>query len=217
MDEQTFAQAALLVHFASALYVVAFLVKDQLWLRTLVLVATLAYIIYYYAVPAEPLWDAIGWSVVLGLANLFILVQLVLQRTTLTLSEEEKALYANFSTLQPGEFRKLVKIATWRTVDTPLPLTHDGQTNAHLHFVLTGTCAITKGERSFSVDAPAFIGEVSFFLNEPASATVHAQPGSRVISWDRARLDLLLKRNIGLRIALHSIMNTDMARKVARS
>ena len=95
--------ASLLVHLASFLYVIAFIVRNQLVLRSLVLLATVMYIIYYFIVPAVPLWDAIGWSIILGAANIYIIIQLILERTAFRLTEKEKALYRVFETINPGE------------------------------------------------------------------------------------------------------------------
>ncbi|MDD9911001.1 MAG: cyclic nucleotide-binding domain-containing protein [Ahrensia sp.] len=209
--------ARLLVHAASALYVVAFLVKNQLTLRSIVLVATAMYIAYYYFAPSMPLWEAIWWSVVLGAANVWVMIQLFLERTTFTLSHEQKTLYEQFDTMMPGEFRRLLKIAQWQNVEVSQDLTQEDETCDALHFLLHGQASINKRGRHFQLEAPTFIGEVSYFLARGATASVSAMPGSTVVSWPRADLDRLLKKQPGIRIALHSLLNTDMAIKVAQS
>ena len=40
------------------------LVKDMLWLRVLLIVASLSSIVFNYTVPATPLWLVIHWNVV---------------------------------------------------------------------------------------------------------------------------------------------------------
>ncbi|MGI9407760.1 MAG: hypothetical protein ACR2O4_15405 [Hyphomicrobiaceae bacterium] len=216
MDD-IFGNAAVLIHMASLLYVIAFLVRDQLWLRLLVLVATLLYIGYYYFVPEEPLWDAIAWSVVLGLANLYITLQIVLERTTYSLSEEEKKLYDAFDTMTPGEFRKMLKIGTWHDGDGVTRLTTENATNENLYFVLHGESVVEKSGRSFPIPERVFVGEVAYFLKCHASATVTVPRGGRYISWPRQALETLERKNPGIRVALQSLMNTDMAGKVAAS
>ncbi len=209
--------AAYLVHFASLLYVVAFLVRDQLVLRLLVLLATAFYICYYYFVPEKPLWDAIGWSIVLGLANLYITALIVLERTTFSLSEEEKELYESLNTLSPGEFRKLLKISTWTTTETIHQLTVEDSLLDHLHFVLRGTIYVEKKGSRFPIPPNCFIGEVAYFLKQEASASVFLEPGGRYVSWKRSDIDVLERKNPSIRIALHGLLTSDMARKVALS
>ncbi|MEM8751172.1 MAG: cyclic nucleotide-binding domain-containing protein [Pseudomonadota bacterium] len=209
--------AALLVHMASLLYVIAFLVKDQLWLRGLVLVATICYIAYYYFVPETPLWDAIWWSLVLGAANVFVTFQIVLERTTFNMPDEQKALYEKFNTLSPGEFRRLMKCADWNSSSGTRQLTTENEPLDCLHFVISGTITVAKDDRSFVIPPNTFIGEVAYFLKTPASATVTVGDQSRVVTWKREDLAQLERKNPGIRIGLHGLLSSDMAIKVAAS
>ncbi len=207
--------ARFLVHGASALYVVAFLVKNQLTLRSIVLVATAMYIAYYYFAPAVPLWEAIWWSAILGLANVYVMVQLFLERTTFAMSEDERSLYTHFDTMMPGEFRRMLKIAEWHSPETTMELTRQDQNCDWLHYLLHGNAQIDKSGRQFDISAPSFIGEVSYFLGSGASATVHAHSGATIVSWPREKLEKLTAKQPGIRVALHGLLNTDMAAKVA--
>jgi len=216
--DTTFISASLLVHIASLLYVVAFVVRSQLLLRSLVLIATLLYIAYYFFAPDVPLWDAIGWSAILGLANLYVMTQIILERTTFRLSTNEKKLYKVFATLNPGEFRRLLKITNWHKVgsETAQILTTEGEICKHLFFVLSGDIQITKGNRQFGILPEKFIGEVSYYLEDAASATVSVSAGDYV-SWDHDALEKLKKMNPGIRVAIQQILSTDMAHKIALS
>ena len=49
------------------------LTRNELLLRALLLVGTFCYIVYYYFISDAPLWDAIWASLVIGIANLFML------------------------------------------------------------------------------------------------------------------------------------------------
>jgi len=210
--------ASLLVHFASFLYVIAFIVRNQLILRGLVLVATVMYIAYYFFVPAVPLWDAIGWSVILGGANIYIMTQLILERTTFRMTEEEKKLYRVFDTLNPGEYRRFLKITQWHKCGPgeTHKLTTEGDMCRYLYFVLSGDIQIQKGERQFNIPSEKFIGEVSYYLHEPASATVTVT-GADYVRWEHDALENLKKMNPSIRVAVQQILNTDMAHKIAVS
>ena len=216
--EAPFISASLLVHVASLLYVVAFVVRNQLVLRTLVLIATVLYIAYYFFAPDVPLWDAIGWSAVLGLANIYVMSKLMLERTTFRLTNAQRQLYDVFHTLNPGEFRQLLKITHWHSVEaaTVQTLTTEGKACTDLFLVLSGQISIDKGARSFAVEPEKFIGEVSYYLQKPASATVTVTGGTYV-SWSHSALETLKRKNPAIRIAVQQILSTDMAHKIAVS
>ncbi len=209
--------AAMLVHMASLLYVIAFIIRDQLMLRILVLVATALYIGYYYFVPATPLWDAIAWSAVLGLANVWVMVGIILERTTYRMNNEEKRLFGVFDTLSPGEFRKLLKITQWHKSTASTELTQEGKEVDRLICVMDGEIEVLKQQRRFQLSPVAFIGEVAFFRQIPATATTQVGPGSLYVSWPSAALRDLQANYPGIRIAMYERLNRDMADKVAAS
>ena len=74
MIEVLFSHNAVWVHLASSLYVIGFWIRDQLLLRSMVLLGTIFYIIYYYYAAEIPLWNAILWSGILGVVNLYVTV-----------------------------------------------------------------------------------------------------------------------------------------------
>jgi len=212
-----FNSASLLVHIAALFYVAGFLVRDQLILRFLVLVGTVCYLAYYYWALDTPLWDAIFWSLIMGAANLWVMVQLILERTTLNMSERDKKLYEVFNTMTPGEFRKLLKISSWEIGDSTTILTREDKGVDHLYYVIDGPISIEKQGQSFDLNHSAFIGEVAFFLGSNASATVRVAEGCEFVRWNKAQLQELQHKNAGIRAALHGLLNADMAGKVAKS
>ena len=212
-----FSSAAILVHIAAMFYVAGFLVRDQLVLRMLVLTGTLLYLIYYYVALDDPLWDAIFWSVVMGMANLFVIIQLIFERTTFNMSEYDKRLFAVFEGMTPGEFRRILKITKWRNSDGETKLTVENEPVHSLYYVLDGPTQIHKQGQSFSIGNSAFIGEVGFFLKTNASATVRVAEGGHYVEWNGDELRALQAKYPGIRAALHSILNADMASKVAKS
>lgn len=209
--------ASILVHLAAVFYVAGFLVKDQLILRLFIFCGTICYLVYYFFALDEPLWDAFVWSVIMGFANLFVMAQLAWERTTLGMSEEDLALYSVFDTMLPGEFRKLMKLATRNTTEETKTLVAENVAVKDLYYVISGELEVQKNEARFAIDAQTFIGEVGYFLNQNASATVRLAEGGTYVSWDGTSLRQLQKKSPAIRAALHSTLNVDMARKVARS
>ena len=213
----TLAAPALLVHVASFLYVVGFLVRDQLVLRSLVLVATVLYIAYYYFAPDVPLWEAIAWSVVLGAANLWVMFGLLRDRTTFAMPEHERELFDLFGNLSPGEFRSLMAIARWQRLEHGVDVTRENEQLETLTYLVDGEAVVRKVAGLRRLHGGCFIGEVGFLLDQPASATVEVLGGARIVQWPTDELRRLCRRKPALRLSLDNLMNRDMARKVALS
>ena len=206
--------SSLWVHIASILYVIGFWVRDQLNLRILVLFGTIFYILNYHAAEV-PLWSAIIWSSILGLVNLYVTIQLALERTTFRMSADERRLYGAFSTMTPGEFRKLTEKAIWHDTKGLTLLTKEGTPNRSLFYIIEGQVSLEKRGRSFMMASGAFVGELSYLLKSAATATVYAEKNARYIEWRHDDLMEVERRNQGIRIALREILNVDLAAKVA--
>ena len=208
---------ALLVHAAALTYVIGFLIRDQLMLRGLVLVGTGFYIAYYYVEPDRPLWDAIAWSVVLGLANAFTMWRILRDRQPPGFGEEDLAIYGAFGNMAPSAFRRIMAFAERGTADGPVTLTGEGRPVETLWLLLEGRAVLAKGSSERVLAAPAFIGEVGYLTRRPASATVVAQEGARWVRWDAERLRALAAKDEAVATSLEVAFNRDLAAKVAAS
>ncbi|GLS19498.1 hypothetical protein GCM10007874_25150 [Labrys miyagiensis] len=204
-----------LIHAAALISVAALTCRDQIVLRALLVVSTLLYILYYFVVPEVLLWDAIFWTAVNLGVNLFMMSSLLLARTQFRLSEDERRLFAAFGPLSPGEFRALMKIATWRRAETTQILLREGAPVEKVYYVLDGTPKVTKAGRSFPLRPFAFIGEIGFLRKAPASATVTVEPGACYVEWPAKALQALQLRRPLIKVALDGLLASDMAAKMA--
>jgi hypothetical protein len=207
-----------IVHVAAALYLVGFLFRGQIMLRTFVIAGDLVYISYFYFAPEVPLWGGVFWSAVFMLVNLAMIARVVADRTSFPMSGEERQLFNLLGTLTPGEFRQLIRLARWRTATARTVLAEENRPLAELHYVLDGQIAVEKsGSAPRQLGPHTFIGEVAFLLHQPASATVTVDAGARYVTCDRAALCREQLRAPSLAVALSAALNRDMAAKVARS
>lgn len=209
--------AAILIHLGAMLYIIGFLVRDELVLRLLVLGGTFLYICYYFLFPETPLWDAIITSIILTAANVWVLVQIIFERTTFALNDEEKELYEVFNTLTPGQFRKVLKHSVWHTAAGGEYLCIEGQQATRLFYVLQGELRIQRGDREFKIQGQNFIGEVSFVLEGEYSANVVAEPGLKYVEWPSDALRLQMKKSLPFSNALTALFNRDLAAKLSVS
>ncbi len=209
--------AGIFVHLATLGYVLGFLCKNQILLRMLMLVATTSYIVYYFYFPEIPLWGAIIGSSLLIIANIVGTTRLIFDRFPFSINTEHRAIFENLKGLQPGEFRRLMKVAEVQTADSDIILTKEGMHPDYLYFVIEGQPKASKGQSSFPMEAKKFVGEVSFILNYPASATVSLPKGSSYARWDRTELSKILAKNPSLGQAFEALIGRDTAHKVAIS
>jgi len=205
------------VQLALLSYVLGLLTRNELLLRVLLLIGTFFYIIYYYFVSDTPLWDAIWASVVIGVANLWVLGAILLERTTFGMSAKMIALYQSFPTLNPGQFRKIVKSADWITASEDTQISTAGQNLDHLYLIASGDMILRKDGANSRIAPGYFIGEISYLIGGPASADVIAPKGTEYVRWDRATLTAQTEKSPQISNALNALFNRDIAAKLSVS
>jgi len=208
---------AVLIHLGAFLYIIGFLVRDELLLRLLVLGGTGLYILYYFLFPEKPLWDAIVTSVILGVANLWVLFKIMYERTTFALSDEERTLFEAFETLNPGQFRKILRNAVWHTAKGDELLCIENQNADRLYYLISGHAEVRKGNAVFPIGSSSFVGEIAYVLDGVYTATVKAKPQLRYVEWRSDELRHTSMKNAALNNALIALFNRDLAAKLAVS
>lgn len=209
--------ASILVHFALVFYTLGFLARDELWLRVLILIGTFFYLLYYFHIEDTPLWDAIFASGVLGVVNMAMIIVLTFERTTFAMDAKAAAAYQSFPTLNPGQFRRLMRIATDRQVDKDTELCREGAAISTLYLVPTGHVTIEKNGQISQQPAPIFIGEVGFLLDGTSSATVTVPSGTNFVEWRYGDVRQLMRKSTAIDNALVALFSRDLARKVGNS
>lgn len=204
-----------LVIIAMLGYVLGFIFKDQIILRLLVLAGTLFYIAYYYVHPAEPLWGAIFASVMIMAANLIGLGRLLYSRLPIGIPADQWPIFKALDGLEPGEFRKLMSLGAMKFAEESIVLTKESDVVDSLYFAISGDLTGDKSGHPFKMYAGEFIGEVSFMLGGPATATVRIAKGGVYYEWKKDRLRKVLENHPRLSQAFEALIGRDMAKKVA--
>lgn len=206
-----------LVHLSAIFTMVCYLFRDQIKLRTFAVLGDSILSAYYFLAFPVPLWNPMYWSIANVVINSVMILVLLREHRMSLLSDNEMMLFRCLDTLTPGQFRKLLKLATFHENEEPETLTRQGEKPDRLYFILDGKVRIGKDERSFETDPKIFIGEVAFLRGRAASATVTTADKSLYVSWEAAALQALLRRNDELKNALGRLLSDDMADKVARA
>ncbi len=158
----TIAELHPMFHLGALVSVVALAMRGQLQLRIALLISFVLYIADNYFGSAEPAWPYMIWNGLFFFINLYVLVEIVLDRTTFGLTEEEKEIFGAFLSLSPGQFRKLIRIGRWRKAEETRLITTEGDVPRYLFYVYEGAVEIIKAGRPIMIELPTFIGEVSF-------------------------------------------------------
>ena len=207
----------LLVHAAALLQVFGFINRKQLMLRGLTLTGSLVYVAYYYLYPAEPLWGAIFWSVVLAGANGVGILRVVLERRARHPSMQHDSFLNIMKVLSPGEFRRLMQMAEWRVANQTTRLTCEGERAPSLYFITQGEVEIGRNGKTVKLGPGAFVGEISFLTNDAATADVFAPRGTEYIEWPHATLRKAIDRTPALGLSMERLFNQELARKLVNS
>jgi hypothetical protein len=216
MDNDPYGGVEFLVLASLILKSIGFLVRDELILRILVMTGILLDATFYALQPI-PIVPPIISSLILAAINLGIIVIVIRERTTFSLTDRERRLFGVFSTLTPGQFRKLSKLARYETATDRIEILKEGVVPGHLYFIEGQPFEMKKANFNAVVNVPAFAGEVAYLSGKAASATVTLRPGTEYTVWSVEALRAVSGRNLALRNALVARFSLDLAQKVRDS
>lgn len=206
-----------LIYIAMGSQMIAQISRNQIVLRLLFLFGSAVAIVYYLIVPAEPLWGAMLANAGNGVAGIIGLYLVFRSRYFTFLTPEMKRISAMLPGLEPGELRQLLAVGEVFTSEKELTLTTEAETPEYISFVISGDVTFVKGGEAFHADLGIFVGEISYLMTTPASATATLGAGGQIIRWRQDKLRELLYRKTSLEKALNALLTKDMARKVASS
>jgi CRP-like cAMP-binding protein len=207
-----------LFNLGNVLYLVAFSVRDMLWLRILTVVAQLC-LMPYYCVRTEVLYAPICWGTLFILINLVQIVWLILESRPVFLGEEELHLYRTvFRGLKPREFLKLLSIAAWKQAKLGEELLSQNKPVAELLLISAGRGTVEMDRRHVAeLGSGQFVGEMGFLTEQPASARVVAAIPTTYLAWPAAKLRSLLASTPGLHLKMQGVLGSDLVGKLRQN
>lgn len=193
-----------------------FAVRDEMWLRVLVICGFICDAAYYFF-RADPILPSVLSNIALLAINVILVVAIASERTTWRMSLDDRKTFHYFPTLNPGQFRRLRKMTSAHSMDAGAVLTREGQPVDTLMLVFAQTITISKGGESFPIAGPAFVGEIAFLTGNPSSADVVLPDGGTVLRVDAGQLRKRMARSPAFNNAMVALFGTELARKVADS
>lgn len=203
------------LHAANILLIVAYSVRDILWLRLFAVAASLISLPFYILQP-EPLWAPIIWSSVFAGINSFQSWRLFLERRPVKLTpEEEEIRRLVFPDLPSRKALQILSIGVWTTVEIGERMLERGKSVEAISAIVRGKVRITRDDRVYGELVAGHIVGSALILSGVASDVdaVVVEP-VRCVRWEAEPLDRYLAANPETRIVLQKYLARDLAGKL---
>ena len=199
---------------AAAFSCSAYLLRNILWLRVLLVLASTVYIISGVNLGITSI---IGWNAAFLVINIYHIILLVLDKVTINLPGNTVGIYhQHFSTLSTREFKKLIVTNQVITVENE-EIIRESEVTDKIFIILSGYVDIVSANNAIaSLGEGDMIGEMGFLTKEPASAQAIAHGKVLCAFWTHDDLDKLKLKNINLYNKFIAIIGCDLVRKLKR-
>ena len=205
------------IHAANVLLLVAYSVRDILWLRLFAVGASLISIPYFVLQPTK-LWAPLSWSVVFAAINLLQSWRLFIERRPVKLTpDEEEIRRFVFRDLPPRKVLQVLSIGSWTTLEVGQRLTEQGKLSETVSLIVRGKVRVTRDGRVLGdLIAGDFVGSALTLSGIPAEVdAVTVEPG-RAMRWEVGALERYLTANPETRTVMLQHVAGDLAAKVER-
>ncbi len=206
-----------MVHLGAVLYLICFLFRDQVILRSFAIAGDFAYTAFYFGATDQPLWQAMFWSSLNIVINVVMLTLMWRENRLGSLSERDLDVFNKFHILAPKYFRKFMSLATWHTATERVKLVEAGLPPDRLFFMFSGRYFTQIAGEEFTSAASVFTGELAFLTGNKPMGTTSVDAGSIYISWPKRELKALLAKNEDLRNAVHNLLAVEIMEKFSGS
>jgi CRP-like cAMP-binding protein len=203
------------IHACNILMLIAYSVRDILWLRIFAVSASLIAMPYFVLQPTT-LWAPLGWSALFAAINGFQSWRLFLERRPVKLtSEEEEIRRLAFSTLPPRKVLQLLSIGAWASSAPGDRLIEQGKPLETASLIVRGKVQVASQSRVLAeLDAGDIVGS-ALLLSGVTNADVEAVAIGRVraMRWEVETLQRYLAANPDVRIEFQRHLARDLAEK----
>ena len=203
------------IHVANILLLVAYSVRDILWLRLFAVAASVVSIPYFLLQPAT-LWAPLGWTVVFAGINLLQSWRLFMERRPVKLTaEEEEVRRLLFKDLPPRKVLQVLSIGSWVTAERGERLIKSGTVPDAVALILSGKVRVTRGDQVVGVlEAGQLVGSALILSGVQADVEAVVESPVRAMRWQVGTLERYLSANPDTRAAMQRHLARDLAMKV---
>lgn len=205
------------IHAANVLLLVAYSVRDILWLRLFAVAASLISLPYFVLQPTRQ-WAPIAWSVFFAGINSFQSWRLYLERRPVKLTpDEEEVRRLAFAELPSRKVLQLVSLGSWTTAAPGDRLIEYGTAPGAIALVIRGKVRVSKDGRALGeLGAGDVVGSALVLSGAPAEVDAVTLEPVRALSWEVATLQRYLEADPETRIVFQGHLTRDLAGKLRR-
>jgi hypothetical protein len=203
------------LHAANILLLVAYSVRDILWLRLFAVAASLISLPYFILQP-DPLWEPIIWSSIFAAINSFQSWRLFVERRPVKLTPEEEEIRGLiFPDLPSRKVLQILSLGAWTTLEIGQRMLERGKSVEVIAVIVRGKVRITRDDRVFGELGPGHIVGSALLLSGVAADVdaVVVEP-VRCVRWEVEPLDRYLAANPETRIVLQKYLARDLSGKL---
>jgi CRP-like cAMP-binding protein len=205
------------IHAGNILLLVAYSVRDILWLRLFAVAAALITIPFFVLQPT-PLWEPIVWSAIFATINLLQSLRLFMERRPVKLSAEEEEVQQLLPGLAPRKVLQVLSIGSWITAKAGERLIESGKRVGAVWLILGGKVKVTSGERVLGeLGAGELVGSALLLSGVPADIDASPAEPVRAVRWEAEPLQKYLAADPEVRVVLQQFLARDLAGKLERS
>jgi hypothetical protein len=205
------------IHAANILLLIAYSVRDVLWLRLFAVAASLIAIPFYLFQPTV-LWAPLAWSVVFAAINLFQSWLLFVERRPVKLTaEEEEISRLAFQGLPPRKVLQVLSIGSWISADVGEHLIERSKLPDAISLITRGKVQLSKDGHVLGDLIPGDIVGSALILNGiPSNVDAVTVEPLRAMRWQIGTLQKYLSANPETRTVLQRHLARDLAGKIGR-
>jgi hypothetical protein len=205
------------IHAANVLLLVAYSVRDILWLRMFAVAAAVVTIPYYLLLPTM-LWAPLGWTVVFAVINLLQSLRLFMERRPVKLTaEEDEVRRLFFENLPPRKVLQVLSIGSWVTAQPGERFIESGMVPEAVSLIVRGTVRVTRdGDVVGVLGAGQLVGSALILSGLQSEVDAAVENPVRAIRWQVGTLERYLNANPDTRTVMQRHLARDLAMKVTR-
>ena len=170
----------------------------------------------YFLLGDTPQWIGVLIAVVFIAVNAAQLARMRRGQSRARLTSQEKALRAwLFPSMGEMDFRELLQVGNRNIAPAGTFLATQGEHLEQLHVIIQGAAhVIFNGMVVATLRDGSLVGEVSFFRDDVATASVVAQTDLNILSLGRTELRKLMGERDAVKQALHESIGRDLGFKL---
>ena len=203
------------IHAANILLLVAYCVRDILWLRLFAVGASVVSVPYFLLQPAT-LWAPLCWTVGFAGINLLQSWRLFMERRPVQLTaEEEEVRRLVFQDLPSRKVLQVLSLGSWVTAQPGQRMMESGTVPDAVSLIVSGKVRLTKAGHVIGVlGAGQLVGSALILSGVQADVGAVVESPVRAMRWQVGTLERYLNANPETRMVMHRHLARDLASKV---